>query len=120
MPTFNLDRFTRRLIIETLFYDDEYNALGNLSLIDTQAGKERYVASYLPEDGTFVIEKATEWETDVEPDEEDEIGYTLAVDSEEYGAYETPEEAAEALLTLARDQNLLPSITLLFEDDDVV
>ena len=42
MPAFNLDRFTRRLIIETLFYDDEYNALGNLSLIDTQAGKESW------------------------------------------------------------------------------
>ncbi len=120
MPAFNLDHFTRRLITETLFYDEEFGALGNLSLIDTEAGQERYVASYLPEDGTFVIEKATEWETDVEPDEEDEIGYTLAVDSEEYGAYETAEEAAEVLLNLARDQNLLPSITLLFEEDEVV
>ena len=44
----------------------------------------------------------------------------LAVEFDEYGAYETAEEAAEMLLTLARDQNLLPSITLLFEEDDVV
>ena len=119
MPTFDLDHFTRRLITETLFYDEEFGALGNLSLIDTQAGKERYVASYQPVDSTFVIEEATEWETDIETDEDDEIGYMLAVEFDEYGAYETAEEAAEMLLTLARDQNLLPSITLLFEEDDV-
>ena len=119
MTSFNLEHFTRRLITETLFYDEEYGALGNLSLIDPEVGKERYVASYMPEDGTFVIEEATEWESDVVPDEEDEIGYALAVDSEEYAVYETAEEAAETLLTLARDHGLLPSITLLFEEDEV-
>ena len=119
MPAFNLEHFTRHLITETLFYDEEFGALGNLSLIDIEAEQERYVASYLPEDGTFVIEEATEWETNVEAEEDDEIGYTLAVDSEEYGCYDTAEEAAEALLTLARDQGLVPSITLLFEEDEV-
>ncbi len=118
MNTFNLEHFTRRLLTETLFYDEEYGALGNLSLIDHEKGKERYVAAYLPEEGLYVIEKATEWE-DVKPDEDDEIGYALAVDSEEHGSYETPEEAAEVLLRLAREQGLVPSITLLFEEDEV-
>lgn len=120
MNAFNLESFTRRLLSETLFYDEEYGALGNLSLIDTAGGRERYVAAYLPEEQLFVIEEATEWENaeDVEPDEE--IGYALAVDSKEVGSYETPEEAADVLLRLAREQNLLPSITLLFEEDEVV
>ena len=122
---FNLEHFTRRLLTETLFYDEEYGALGNLSLIDPQAQRERYVSSYLPDDGTFVIEQATEWETDanvdanVDADESDEIGYALVVDTEEHGAFETADEAAEELLRLARDQDLLPSITLLFEEDEV-
>ena len=113
-----MDQFTRRLIAETLFYDDEYGALGNLSLIDAQAQKERFLASYVPDDGNFIVEEATEWE-DYEPSEADEIGYALAVDSKEYGCYDTPEEAADALLKLAREQNLLPSVTLLFEEDEV-
>lgn len=118
MKPFNLDHFTRRLIAETLFYDEEYGALGSLSLIDETSGKERYIASYMPEDGTFVIEEATAWE-EYEPDEDDEIGYSLAVDSQEYACYETPDEAAEALLGLANEHGLLPSITLLFEEDEV-
>lgn len=119
MKEFNLEHFTRRLITEALFYDEEYGALGNLSLIDPTARQERFVASYLPEEGLFAIEEATEWE-EHELDENDEIGYVLAVDSDEHGTYETPEEAAEVLLGLARDHGLLPSITLLFEEDEVV
>ena len=76
------------------------------------------MASYLPEEGLFIVEEATEWE-DYTPGEDDEIGYALAVDSAEHGTYETPEEAAEVLLQLARDQALLPSITLLFEEDEI-
>ena len=119
MTAFNLDQFTRRLITETLFYDEEYGALGNLSLIDLKTSREHYVASYLPDDGMFVIEEATEWEDHVDPDEDDEIGYALAVDSKEYGVYDTPEEAADVLLRLAHEHSLLPSITLLFEEDEV-
>ena len=119
MPSFNLEEFTRRLLTETLFYDEEYGALGNLSLIDPEAGQERYVASYLPEDGSFVIEEATAWESEIDLDEEDAIGYALAIDSEEHGAYDTAEEAADVLLALAREEGLLPSITLLFEEDEL-
>ena len=61
----------------------------------------------------------TRWETDIDADEDDAIGYALAVDSDEHGAYETAEEAADVLLALAREEGLLPSITLLFEEDEV-
>jgi len=47
------------------------------------------------------------------------VGYALAVDTREYGIYDTPEAAADALLALAREHDLLPSITLLFEEDEV-
>lgn len=114
---FNLEDFARRLIAETLFYDEEYEALGNLSLVDIASSRERFVASYAPEDGVFVVEEATEWE-EYEPGDADDIGYALAVDSREHGTYETPDEAAEALLALAKAHNLAPSITLLFEEDD--
>jgi hypothetical protein len=116
MAAFDLDQFTRRLIAEALFYDEEYGALGNLSLIDPREGKERFIASYVPEEGTFSIEEATDWE---KGEIDEEVGYALAVDSREFAAYDTPEAAAEALLALAREHNLLPSITLLFEEDEV-
>ncbi len=116
MTAFDLDAFTLRLIAETLFYDEEYGALGNLSLIDESAAKERYIASYVPDDGIFVVEEATDWEA-YTPDDEDDIGYALAVDSTEHGAYDTPDEVAKVLLDLARKHNLSPSITLLFEED---
>jgi hypothetical protein len=117
METFSLDDFAKRLIAETLFYDGEYEALGNLSLIDSRGGKERFIASFAPEDGIFVIEEATEWEEYV-PGDTDDIGYALAVDSREVGTYNTADEAAVALLTLAREHQLAPSITLLFEEDE--
>lgn len=118
MIPFNIERFTRRLIEETLFYDDEYGAIGNLSLIDPAGRKERFLASYVPDDGTFVIEEATDWE-DYAPEEGDEIGYALAVDSKEHRSFDNPEEAAATLLELAREHALLPSVTLLFEEDEV-
>ena len=117
MAAFNTDQFTIRLIAETLFYDEEYEALGNLSLIDQEENCERYVASFAPEDGLFVLEEATEWE-DYEPGEPDDIGYALAVDSREVGTYDTSEEVAAEMLALARAHNLVPSITLLFEEEE--
>ncbi len=119
MKEFNAEHFMRRLIAETLFYDEEYGALGNLSLIDEGQSRERFVASYIPDAGDFLIEEATEWE-EYEPGEDDDIGYSLAVDSNEHGTYDTPEEAAEVLLRLAMEHNLVPSITLLFEEDEVI
>jgi hypothetical protein len=117
MKAFNLEHFTRRLLAETLFYDEEFGAIGSLSLVDVSAEKERYIASFMPDDGSFIIEEAIEWEN--EAADADEIGYILAVDSKEFASYETPEEAADALLRLANQHSLMPSITLLFEEDEV-
>lgn len=117
MAQFELEDFTRRLIAETLFYDEEYEALGNISLVDERIEQERYVASYSPEDGLFVIEEATNWE-DYESGSDDEIGYALAVDSKEHGSYDSVEAAAAEILELAKKFQLTPSITLLFEEDD--
>lgn len=117
MKSFNLEHFTRRLLAETLFYDEEFGAIGSLSLVDVNAAKERYIASFMPDDASFIIEEATEWEN--EGGEDDDIGYVLAVDSKEYASYLTPEETADALLRLANQHSLMPSITLLFEEDEV-
>ncbi len=117
MKPFNMEHFTRRLIAETLFYDEEYGAIGSLSLVDAASEKERFIASFMPEDGSFVIEEATEWEEGL--DEDETIGYALAVDSKEHAAFETPDEAADTILGLATQYNLMPSITLLFEEDEI-
>ena len=118
MQPFNMETFTRRLVAESLFYDEEYGVLGTLSLVDDNAFQERFVASYLPENDVYLVEEATEWE-DYERSAGDEIGYALAVDSNEHGRYNTPEEAADALLLLANEHGLVPSITILFEEDEV-
>jgi len=115
----SLPTFARHLITEMLFYDAEYGALGNVSLIDADqtSAQERYVGSFLPEEGQFIVEEATAWEEDYTPEEDEEIGYALATNTRTYGLYDTPEDAADALLELAAEFDLLPSLTLLFEDD---
>ena len=118
MAAFDLENFTRRLIAETLFYDDEFGAIGNLSLVDLSAKRERFLANYVPDEGNFIIEEATEWE-DAPQDDGDDIGYALAVDGSEHGSFDSAEEAADALLELAREHNLAPSVTLLFEDEEI-
>ena len=111
--------FSAQLLSEVLFYDEEYGATGNLSLIDTELSKELYVAFYSPQDHQYVIEKATEWEQ-MDPDDEAEIGYEFASDSKTHLSSESVTEIAEALLKLAKDENLYPSMSLSFEDDEVV
>ena len=113
---FNVDQFALQLLTEALFYDEEYGALGNVSLIDKESVREKYLASYDPDRDTFLIEEAVEWE-ELDADEDGEVDYALAVDGEEHGTYGTPEEAAEVLLTLARDHNLAPSFMILFDED---
>lgn len=113
---FDSDTFTRRLLGEALFYDEEYGVGGTLSLVDPQGRKEKYLAAFIPEDDQFVIEEATEWEDYDEAD--DEIGYALAVDSKEHGSYDEVEQVTDALLALAREQGLEPSLTLRYEEDE--
>ncbi len=117
---FDLKNFTHRLIAESLFYDYETGAVGTLSLIDYDARKERYLISFLPEEGHFLIEEATDWEDDVELDDDSDVAYALAIDSTGHSSYDVPEVAAAALLQLAEEHNLLPSFTLLFEEDEMV
>ena len=100
MADFDDENFTQRLLAETLFYDHEYGLIGNLSLVDIDARRERYIASFMPDDGTFLIEEATAWEDDPAMDD-------------------VPEAAAQALLALAREHDLLPSFTPLFEDEEL-
>ena len=113
---FNVDQFALQLLTEALFYDEEYGALGNVSLIDKESVREKYLASYDPDRDTFLIEEAVEWE-ELDADEDGEVDYALAVDGEEHGTYGTPEEAAEVLLALARDNNLAPSFMILFDEE---
>ncbi len=116
MPVYNPDQFARTLLIEALFYDSEYGALGNVSLIDQEAVRERFLASYDPERDAYLIEEAVEWE-ELDADEDGEVDYALAVDGKEFGSYETPEEAADALLALAREHGLAPAFMVLFDED---
>ena len=116
MPPFNEDQFSRQLLAEALFYDEEYGALGNVSLIDKESVRERYLASYDPDRDIFLIEEAVEWE-ELDADEDGEVDYALAVDGKEHGTFGTPEEAADVLMGLARDNNLAPSFMILFDED---
>lgn len=119
MADFDDENFTQRLLAETLFYDHEYGLIGNLSLVDIDARREQYIASFMPDDGTFLIEEATAWEDDPAMDEEVDVAYALATDSDVYETYDVPEAAAQALLALAREHDLLPSFTPLFEDEEL-
>lgn len=118
MTSFDTEEFARRLIAESLFYDPEYEALGTLSLIDLENARETIIASYSPEDEMFVVEEATKWE-DYEAGQEDDIGYALALDSRELGTFETAEEASGLVFEQARRLHLVPSVTMLFEEDEI-
>ncbi|PEN13230.1 hypothetical protein CRI94_11355 [Longibacter salinarum] len=119
MPAFDLENFAHRLISETLFYDGEYGLVGSLSLIDVEANKEMYIASFMPDDGTLLIEEATEWESEIDIEDDADVAYRLAVESTEYGSYDIPEVASGAMLALAKEHDLLPSFTVLFEDEEL-
>lgn len=117
MPDFSLENFTHRLLAESLFYDEEYGLVGTISLVDVEARRERYIASFMPDDGSYLVEEATAWEADPELEDDADVAYALAVESDIHGTYDVPEVAAEALLDLARAHDLLPSVTILFEDE---
>lgn len=119
MADFDLSTFTHLLLSELLFYDEEYGAIGSLSLVDPDAAQERYIASFMPDNGTLLIEEATAWETDYPTDEDEEVAYALAIDSTEHGRFDNPDAAAVELLDLAATHDLLPSFMLLFESDEL-
>ena len=117
--SFDLNGFAIQLLSEVLFYDEEYGATGNLSLIDPEKGKEVYVAFYSPQEQHYLIEKATEWDP-MDPDDEAELGYEFASDSVTHLSSVDVSEIATVLHDLAEEQNLYPSVSLTFEDDEVV
>ena len=119
MPDFDLENFTHRLLAESLFYDLEYGLVGSVSLIDPETEREMYIASFMPDDGSFMIEEATAWEAPPELEDEEDVAYALATESTVHGTYEIPEVAANTVLTLAREHGLLPSVTVLFEDEEL-
>ena len=119
MPSFDPDNFTTRLLAESLFYDLEYGLVGSVSLVDPETERELYLASFMPDDGTYLVEEATAWEDAPELEDETDVAYALAVDSDVHGRYEVPEEAAQTLLALAREHDLLPSVTVLFENAEM-
>ena len=103
--------FAERLLAQALFYDVEYGVSGNLSLVDTRKERERYISSYLSEEGQYIIERGTQWS------EDKDVGFALAVEAETHKMYDTAKAAAAELLKLARRHRLVPSIALLFEED---
>ena len=117
MADFSIEHFARTLLIESLFYDEEYGALGNVSLIDPEQTRERFLASFDPERNIYHIEEAIEWE-DLDADRDGEIDYALAVDGTEHGTYEDPAAAAAELLKLAAEHGLTPTFMILFEEDE--
>lgn len=119
MATFDLENFTHRLLAESLFYDLEYGLVGSVSLVDPEEEREMYIVSFMPDDGSYMIEEATAWEDPPELEDEEDVAYALAIESTVYGTYEIPEVAANATLTLAREKDLLPSVTVLFEDEEL-
>lgn len=119
MPSFDLQNFTHRLIAEMLFYDQEYGIVGSLSLVNREAEREAFIVSFMPDDGTYLIEEATAWESEIPDADEDgeAVAYALAIDSTEHSTYEIPEAAATATHALAEEHDLLPSFAFLFEDE---
>ena len=117
MP-FDYNAFTKRLIAESLFYDEEYGAIGNVSLINEESAREVYIAYYIPEKGRYVIDIATEWEPYDEQEDAD-IGYAFASDTEEHASSKSLKEVAEELLRLAVSEELTPSVAILFEEEEL-
>ena len=85
--------------------------------------QERYIAAFSPDDGAFIVEKATAWDpepsdpSDAEETPAIDLGYALASDAEEVGRFDNPEEAARALFDFSEREDLSPTFTLLFEED---
>ena len=117
MP-FALQSFTLRLIEEALFYDDEYGIRGTLSLVQPDDALEMYVAYFDPEEGVFAIDAGVAWEP-MTDEEKVFPGYAFASDTKEHATVPSAGEAATMLLELAEAEGLLPSLSLVIEEDDL-
>ena len=107
--------FTLHLLSESLFYDAEYGISGTLSLVSSDDLKELYVGAFVVEEEQFVIEKAIDWESE---EIDNEVGYRMGIEFEEHSVFAKPDEAAHALYQLAEAEGLLPSMTVLFDEEE--
>ena len=112
---YDFEAAVKQLLLDCLNYDEEYGALGNVSLIDKESVRELYVASFDPDLDFYLIEEATEWE-EFDADEDNDPAYALAVDGKEYGTYGTPEEVVEVLITLGRHHDYAFRFMVLHEE----
>lgn len=112
--TFDAEAFSRTLIAETLYYEENFGLVGSVSLVDPDRARETYLASFDPEEGQFVVERATDWESA----EELTLDYSLASDGNLVGTFERAEGAATQLLDLAKREGLTPRFHLLYEDTE--
>ena len=117
-PSFDPKSFAVQLIAESLFYDEEYGAIGNLSLVEPKSAKEMYIAYYVPEEQKYMVDEATAWEPFDEVENAD-IGYAFASETIEHASTQSVEELAQILLSLAETRGLSPSMAILFEDDEL-
>ena len=119
MASFNLERFAKNLIAQSLFCATDVGVWSSVGLIDPVRHRERYVATMEPSEETYLIEEAIEWEPWTDTPENDAIGYKLASDFGEHGIYDSEEEVAEVLLALARAEGLEPAIMLVYDFPDM-
>ena len=116
--SFDSKQFAVNLISEVLFYDEEYGAIGNFSLIDTEQSKERYIAFYSPEEGSFFIEEAVSWEPS-DPDDTQTLGYEFAMETKSFMVAQDPHTLAARLVELAEEKSLQPSVSLAYEEEEI-
>lgn len=112
MSSFDAETFSQDLLAEMLFYEENFGLIGTVSLVSADDGRERYLASFDPDEGAFILEEATEWA----PGNDDDLAYELAVEGT---VVETCAEAAtlaEELFARASDENLKPHLQILYED----
>jgi len=111
--------FTHTLLSECLFADFEQGTYGAVSLYEMESKKEVYFAAFDEEDGTFMVEKGTDWATIEDYDEDDEAAaLTLAVDGTIILASENVGDIATKIIELAEAENLGVSYQILYEEQE--
>jgi hypothetical protein len=112
MPTVDLETFSKELLTEMLFYEENFGLVGTVSLVDMNAGKERYLGSFDPDEGAFILEEATAWA----PVEDEAMEYELAMEGEIVETITDPGKMANELFTRAVSEHLTPHLQILYED----
>ena len=112
MSIFDAEEFSKELLREMLFYEENFGIIGTVCLVDLKAGKERYLGSFDPDEGAFILEAATEWA----PLDEEEMEYELAIEGEVVETFSETNPMVDALFSRTRDEHLRPRLQILYED----